>query len=89
MSREKTSIVGRFRKAREPMPEPSAPPPPALRSGANVPPSRQGLVNLNIWCDPALRTHLRRIALDEGTTLNALVMRFIEAGLVNAGKTPR
>ena len=85
----KTSLVGRLRRARAAMPEPSAPPLPETKAKATLPPSRQGLVNLNVWCDPVLRTHLRRIALDRGTTLNALVLHYIEKGLQNDGETQR
>lgn len=43
-----------------------------LRSSSPVPPSRSGMVSLTIHVPPMVRNQLKRLALDQDTTLHAI-----------------
>jgi len=81
MTAKRMTLADRLKSHRQPMPEPSAPPPPKA--------DKDGRVILSIWVDPALRQHLRAVAVKQNTTLNAMLQRYIQAGLENDGETPR
>jgi len=84
MAKQKSTLAGRMR--RKPLVEPPASPPVTEKSAQR---SRQGKVNMALWVDPALRDHLHYVARKQGTNLQELVVRYIEAGLMNDGETPR
>ena len=81
MTSKRMTMADRIKSHREPLPEPSAPQPPKA--------DKDGRLILSIWVDPALRQHLKAVAVKQNTTLNALLQRYIHAGLQNDGETPR
>ena len=81
MTGKRMTMADRIKSQRAPLSEPSAPPPPKA--------DKDGRLILSIWVDPALRQHLKAVAVKQNTTLNALLQRYIHAGLQNDGETPR
>ena len=60
-----------LRNAAGSRPTPVASPVPS-RSSSTVPPSRSGMVSLTIHVPPMVRNQLKRLALDQDTTLHAI-----------------
>ena len=61
-----------LRNAAGSRPAPVPVPSPPARSSSSVPPSRVGTVSLTVHVPAVVRDQLKRLALDEGTTLHAI-----------------
>ena len=81
---KKLSMTERRQKMRAPLPEPAAPAEPKGRRS-----EADNRVILSVWVDPALRQHLKAVAVKQNTTLNEMLQRYIHAGLQNDGETLR
>lgn len=72
---------GKKREESAELPEPSA-------SGYVPAPSRRGKVLLAVYVDLAVREQIRREALRQHTTAQALVLRYLNEGFVRDGEKP-
>ena len=75
-------------KVEAPQAEPQDAIAPAKAEKSKRPPSRQGLKTVCVHVDPAVQKELRYLALDEDTTVQALMVEALNMLMNSRGKPP-